>query len=146
MSEMSFWRWVQYEFDRQWQQVVAHAHKCGILIIGDMPIYVAHDSMDVWAAPEQFLLDENYPFSSPMFRDNQVENPEIYMPANAPKTPNAAMGKQIRHSICFLKVYMIYLFFIDLSISINSIFDILLILYLLSVIIFYKFKCFFFTF
>ena len=59
-GEMSFWRWVQYEFDRQWQQVVAHAHKCGILIIGDMPIYVAHDSMDVWAAPEQFLLDENY--------------------------------------------------------------------------------------
>ncbi|MBQ5809718.1 MAG: 4-alpha-glucanotransferase, partial [Clostridia bacterium] len=34
--------------------------KCGILIIGDMPIYVAHDSMDVWAAPEQFLLDENF--------------------------------------------------------------------------------------
>ena len=28
-----------------------------------------------------FLLDENYPFSSPMFRDNQVKNPEIYMPA-----------------------------------------------------------------
>ncbi len=59
-SEMGFWRWVQYEFDAQWREVVAHAHKCGILIIGDMPIYVAHDSMDVWAAPEQFLLDENY--------------------------------------------------------------------------------------
>lgn len=29
-----------------------------------------------------FILDENYPFSSPMFRDNQVENPEIYMPAS----------------------------------------------------------------
>lgn len=59
-GEMGFWRWIQYEFDAQWQEVVAHAHKCGILIIGDMPIYVAHDSMDVWAAPEQFLLDENY--------------------------------------------------------------------------------------
>ncbi len=56
-SEMSFWRWVQFEFRRQWQKVVDHAHRCGILIIGDMPIYVAHDSMDVWAAPEQFLLD-----------------------------------------------------------------------------------------
>ena len=59
-TEMGFWRWVQYEFDAQWQDVVDHAHRCGILIIGDMPIYVAHDSMDVWAAPEQFLLDENY--------------------------------------------------------------------------------------
>jgi len=59
-GEMSFWRWVQFEFDRQWRAVVDHAHKCGIRIIGDMPIYVAHDSMDVWAASEQFLLDENY--------------------------------------------------------------------------------------
>lgn len=56
-EEMFFWRWVQYEFSRQWQQVLKYAHKKGILIIGDMPIYVAHDSMDVWASPEQFLLD-----------------------------------------------------------------------------------------
>lgn len=59
-AEMSFWRWIQYEFAIQWQSVVDHAHEKGILIIGDMPIYVAHDSMDVWSAPEQFLLDENY--------------------------------------------------------------------------------------
>lgn len=59
-AEMSFWRWVQYEFAAQWKEIVKHAHQKGILIIGDMPIYVAHDSMDVWAAPEQFLLDENY--------------------------------------------------------------------------------------
>lgn len=59
-SEMSFWRWIQYEFSTQWQAVVNYAHDKGISIIGDMPIYVAHDSMDVWAAPEQFLLDENY--------------------------------------------------------------------------------------
>ena len=59
-SEMSFWRWVQYEFASQWKGIVLHAHEKGIMIIGDMPIYVAHDSMDVWAAPEQFLLDENY--------------------------------------------------------------------------------------
>ena len=59
-GEMAFWRWVQYEFAREWQLIVDHAHKKEIVIIGDMPIYVAHDSMDVWAAPEQFLLDENY--------------------------------------------------------------------------------------
>lgn len=59
-EEMGFWRWVQYEFDTQWQQVRAHAKQKGISIIGDMPIYVAHDSVDVWASPEQFLLDENF--------------------------------------------------------------------------------------
>lgn len=58
-GEMDFWRWTQYEFYTQWQAVRRHAREKGIRIIGDMPIYVAHDSMDVWANPEQFLLDEN---------------------------------------------------------------------------------------
>lgn len=59
-QEMGFWRWVQFEFAVQWQALVRYAHEKGILIIGDMPIYVAHDSMDVWAAPEQFLLDDQH--------------------------------------------------------------------------------------
>ena len=59
-EEMSFWRWIQFEFFTQWDAVLRHAHERGIRIIGDMPIYVAHDSMDVWAAPEQFLLDDHY--------------------------------------------------------------------------------------
>lgn len=59
-AEMNFWRWNQYEFSRQWNLVRKHAAEQGILIIGDMPIYVAHDSVDVWSAPEQFLLDGNY--------------------------------------------------------------------------------------
>ena len=59
-EEMSFWRWIQYEFVCEWNDIVSHAHEKGIQIIGDMPIYVAHDSMDVWAASKQFLLDENF--------------------------------------------------------------------------------------
>ncbi|MBR2650245.1 MAG: 4-alpha-glucanotransferase [Clostridia bacterium] len=59
-EEMDFWRFLQYEFDKQWQSVRDYAHSRGILIIGDMPIYVAHDSMDVWASPENFLLDEDF--------------------------------------------------------------------------------------
>ena len=59
-EEMSFWRWIQYEFVCEWNEIVSHAHEKGIKIIGDMPIYVAHDSMDVWAASRQFLLDENF--------------------------------------------------------------------------------------
>ena len=59
-QEMDFWRWCQFVFFTQWKALAAYAHKKGIMIIGDMPIYVAHDSVDVWAAPEQFLLDENF--------------------------------------------------------------------------------------
>ena len=59
-SECGFWEWIQYEFDNQWQALLTYAHAKGICIIGDMPIYVAHDSMDVWSAPEQFLLDESF--------------------------------------------------------------------------------------
>lgn len=58
--EMHFWLWVQYEFERQWQSVRSYAHKNGITVIGDMPIYVAHDSVDVWRSPEEFLLDESF--------------------------------------------------------------------------------------
>lgn len=59
-EEMGFWKWIQYTFMKQWKDVLSYAHSKGIIIIGDMPIYVAHDSVDVWKAPEQFLLDENY--------------------------------------------------------------------------------------
>ncbi len=59
-TEMGFWKWVQYEFMKQWRAVCDYAHSKNISIIGDMPIYVAHDSMDVWRAPDQFLLDEQY--------------------------------------------------------------------------------------
>ena len=59
-AEMDFWRWCQFVFFTQWKALAAYAHEKGILIIGDMPIYVAHDSVDVWANPDQFLLDESF--------------------------------------------------------------------------------------
>lgn len=59
-DECGFWEWVQFEFHEQWCALLAYAHSNGVIIIGDIPIYVAHDSMDVWRAPEEFLLDENY--------------------------------------------------------------------------------------
>lgn len=58
-EEMAFWRFVQYKFHSQWQDVRDYAHSKGISIIGDMPIYVAHDSMDLWRAPEQFQLKDD---------------------------------------------------------------------------------------
>ncbi len=56
-KEMGFWRWVQYEFAAEWQKVRRYAQDKGVRIIGDMPIYVAYDSVDVWSNPDQFLLD-----------------------------------------------------------------------------------------
>jgi 4-alpha-glucanotransferase len=48
----------QFLFFKQWSEVRDHAHRNGIQIIGDIPIFVAHDSADVWANRELFYLDE----------------------------------------------------------------------------------------
>lgn len=48
---------LQLLFYRQWNALRDHAHKRGITIIGDMPIYAAEDSSDVWSHPELFQLD-----------------------------------------------------------------------------------------
>lgn len=58
-EEMGFWKFVQYEFELQWQKVLAYAHRKGIVILGDMPIYVSYDSVDVWSRPQEFLLDNS---------------------------------------------------------------------------------------
>ena len=49
--------YAQYLFDLQWASLRSHAHRRGIRIVGDVPIFVAHDSADVWAHPELFTLD-----------------------------------------------------------------------------------------
>ena len=56
-AEIHFWKFCQYEFSLQWTALKAYAGENGIEIMGDIPIYVAADSADVWAAPELFLLD-----------------------------------------------------------------------------------------
>ena len=58
-EEIEFWKGVQYLFYTQWNQMKEYAAQHNISIIGDLPIYVAGDSADVWAHPEQFQLDEN---------------------------------------------------------------------------------------
>jgi len=52
-----FERFVQYQFDRQWTALRRYAHERGVGLIGDIPIFVAHDSSDVWAHRELFDLD-----------------------------------------------------------------------------------------
>lgn len=58
-SECAFWAFVQYEFFAQWSKLKKYAAKKGIKIIGDIPIYVALDSADVWANRELFQLDKD---------------------------------------------------------------------------------------
>lgn len=48
----------QFQFDLQWGRLRAYAHEHGVKIMGDVPIFVARDSADVWAHPELFQLDE----------------------------------------------------------------------------------------
>ena len=58
-EEIGFYQFQQYEFDRQWKKLHAYANEQGVKIIGDIPIYVAFDSADTWAAPQMFQFDEN---------------------------------------------------------------------------------------
>ncbi len=52
------WQFTQYECYRQWQAIHAYAKEKGIRVVGDVPIYVATDSADVWENPGLFQLDE----------------------------------------------------------------------------------------
>ena len=57
-DEIAYHRFVQYSFYRQWSALKTYAAKLGVGIIGDLPIYVAMNSADVWAHPEYFQLDD----------------------------------------------------------------------------------------
>lgn len=61
-DDIAFWRFTQFVFFKQWADVREAANARGIRIVGDMPIYVAWDSADVWAHREIFELDaKGYP-------------------------------------------------------------------------------------
>lgn len=61
-DSINYYKMLQYLFFEQWNCLKSYANNKGIKIIGDLPIYVAADSADVWSNPEQFMLDEKlYP-------------------------------------------------------------------------------------
>ena len=57
-GDIRLFTFVQYEFFREYERFRAYVREKGITLIGDLPIYVALDSADVWAQPELFHLDE----------------------------------------------------------------------------------------
>ena len=56
-ARMLYHQMTQYFFDRQWSRLKAYANERDILIIGDLPIYVSRDSVEMWATPELFKID-----------------------------------------------------------------------------------------
>lgn len=57
-KEFAYQQFLQFLFFIQWQGIKQHANNKGIYILGDLPIFVAHDSADVWANPELFKLQK----------------------------------------------------------------------------------------
>jgi len=58
-KEIEFHQFIQYKFAQQWKRLKAYANGKGIEIIGDIPIYVALDSVDSWSHPELLQMDQD---------------------------------------------------------------------------------------
>ncbi len=56
---IDYWVFIQYKFYEQWHGLKAYVNELGLEMIGDLPIYVAYDSSDVWASEQLFRLDED---------------------------------------------------------------------------------------
>lgn len=58
-DDIGYWKFIQFEFYLQWNALKQYANSNAIEIIGDIPIYMGYDSVDVWANQGEFQLDEN---------------------------------------------------------------------------------------
>ncbi|HSH19004.1 MAG TPA: 4-alpha-glucanotransferase, partial [Draconibacterium sp.] len=58
-KEIDLWKFLQWQFFRQWHELKKYANSKGIEIIGDVPLYVSTDSSDVWTNTDIFHLDKN---------------------------------------------------------------------------------------
>jgi len=58
-EEISFWKFCQWSFSRQWFALKKYANERGVRIVGDVPIFVAYQSADVWAHQDLFELDDD---------------------------------------------------------------------------------------
>jgi 4-alpha-glucanotransferase len=58
-DEVRFRTFIQHQFARQWEALRAHCHALGVALLGDLPIFVAHDSADAWADGGLFFMDRH---------------------------------------------------------------------------------------
>ena len=59
-EEILFWQFVQFIAQNQWLELKAYANSKGIRIIGDLPLYVALDSVDVWTNPTLYKINQDF--------------------------------------------------------------------------------------
>ena len=59
-EDIKFWNYIQYEAFRQYKALKKYANRKGVEIIGDMPIYVAADSADVWGNAKIYMLNNEH--------------------------------------------------------------------------------------
>ncbi len=59
-QEIAYWQFVQWCFDTQARALKTYANERGVAIMGDLPIFVAHDSADCWARPDLYFLDDQF--------------------------------------------------------------------------------------
>ena len=59
-DEIAFWQFVQWQFDTQLATLKKYANDHGVFLMGDLPIFVAHHSADVWARPDLYTLDDHF--------------------------------------------------------------------------------------
>ncbi|MVX63157.1 4-alpha-glucanotransferase [Clostridium chromiireducens] len=58
LDEIKYWKFLQYEFFKQWNSLKKYVNGLGIRFIGDIPIYVSEDSADLWSNPKVFLVED----------------------------------------------------------------------------------------
>jgi 4-alpha-glucanotransferase len=59
-GEIAFWKFVQWCFDTQCASLKSYANERGVSLMGDLPIFVAHDSADCWSRPDLYQLDDAF--------------------------------------------------------------------------------------
>ncbi len=59
-EKILYWQFIQFEARNQWLDLKKYANSKGVSILGDMPLYVALDSIDVWCNPELYKIDDNF--------------------------------------------------------------------------------------
>lgn len=100
------WQFLHYEFFTEWQNIRKYANQKGIEIIGDIPIYVSPDSIDVCEAPENFMLD-SYGFPSELAgvppdyfsSEGQLWGNPIYNYENMERDSFSWWRERIRHTL-----------------------------------------------
>ncbi len=113
-DEIELYSFIQFIFSQQWQALKKYANQKQVEIIGDMPIYVAYDSADVWVSPELFDLDqEKKPVEvagcppDPFAPEGQLWGNPLYDWDYHKKTNYAWWTSRLRHAAKFYDVIRI---------------------------------------